>query len=251
MRLLVDLGNTRLKWMLAEGTEVRGRSVSLAWDEADFEARLEALLAVVPAVESIWIASVAGLAREARVREALHGRFGIEPQTAVAASELCGIRLAYRDPLRMGIDRVMALVAVQAAGHAPCVLASLGTALTLDAMAGNGEHLGGLIVAGPDLMQKALVEAAGRVTIRREGQIGWFADNTEDAMAGGSWWAAAALVERFYDESAKALGLAPRLILTGGAAPRLQPLLRIAAIEQPDAVLRGLALCAQHAADEA
>lgn len=251
MRLLVDLGNTRLKWMLADGTAVRGRSVSLAWDEADFEARLEALLAVVPPVVSIWIASVAGPAREARVCEALRRRFGIEPRMAVAASELCGIRLAYREPERMGIDRVLALVAVQASGYAPCVLAGLGTALTLDALASNGQHLGGLIVAGPELMQKALVDAAGRVTIRREGQVGWFADNTEDAMAGGSWWAAAALVERFYDESAKALGLAPRLILTGGAAPRLQPLLRIAAIEQPDAVLRGLALCAQHAADEA
>jgi type III pantothenate kinase len=93
-------------------------------------------------------------------------------------------------------------------------------------------------------MQQALLDASGRVAVRGAGRVTWLADNTEDALNSGAWLAAAALVERFSEESAQALDGQPRLLLAGGDAPRLQALLRGASQLFPDAVLRGLAIAA-------
>ena len=248
MRLLLDLGNTRLKWTLAEGVRLHGTVMALPWDTPDFAARLRTLLAAVPPVDAVWLAAVAAPEREALVRDLLREPLGVDVRGARADAEVCGVRLAYREPARMGIDRVLGLVAARAAGHAPCVLAGIGTALTLDALAADGRHLGGLIVAAPQLMQRALRDAAGRVqSAPGEGRVRWFADNTEDALAAGAWLAAAALVDRFHEQAARRLGAAPLLLLSGGAVPRLQALLGTAAQPLPDAVLRGLALYAEHA----
>ncbi len=89
------------------------------------------------------------------------------------------------------------MVAARADGYAPCVVAGAGTALTLDVLAADGQHLGGLIAPGPQLMQQSLLEATARVRPQRPGEILELADNTADAVASGCWQAAAALIERF------------------------------------------------------
>ncbi|MCK9366258.1 MAG: type III pantothenate kinase [Metallibacterium scheffleri] len=251
MNLLLDLGNTRLKWTLAEGVRVRGAVGALAWDTPDFETRLDAALAALPPPRAVHMAVVAAAAREARVLACVRRVLRIEPRAQHSVAALCGVHSAYREPARLGIDRLLGMVAARGAGHAPCVLASLGTALTLDALDAEGRHRGGLIVAAPALMQQALLGAAARVSVQGEGRVTWLADNTEDALISGAWLAAAALVERFSEESAQALDAQPRLLLAGGDAPRLQALLRGASQLFPDAVLRGLAIAAdaQHEAD--
>jgi type III pantothenate kinase len=244
VNLLLDLGNTRLKWALAEGAQLHGAVGALAWDTPDFETRLSAVLAALPPLRAVHMAVVAAPAREAQVVAGVQRVLRIEPRAQRSAAVLCGVRSAYREPARLGIDRLLGMVVAQAAGYSPCVLASLGTALTLDALDAEGRHRGGLIVAAPALMQQALLGAAARVHAQGAGRVVWLADNTEDALSSGAWLAAAALVERFCEESAQALGAPPRLLLAGGDAPRLQAQLRGVAQSFPDAVLRGLAIAA-------
>lgn len=251
MRLLLDLGNTRLKWALSDAAGAPGRATALAWDTPQFELHLHSRLAALPALSSAWMASVASPAREALVRAELVAH-GIGVNIAISAAEVCGVHLAYVEPARMGVDRVLALVAAQALGQAPCVVASAGTALTLDALVSGGQHLGGLILPAPALMQHALRDAGARVQPQYEGSPEWFARTTEDALAGGAWLAAAALTERFCERVAEQAGQVPALLLGGGDAARLATLLRRGAIVLPDAVLLGLAHYARmHAADAA
>ncbi|MGH8042128.1 MAG: type III pantothenate kinase, partial [Rudaea sp.] len=106
-------------------------------------------------------------------------------------------------------------------------------------------HLGGLIAPGPDLAQAALCGGAAQLGAVPAGRIVEIADNTADAIASGAWLAAAALVERFCAQTTLRLGVAPALLLTGGGAPVLSSLLRIAHEIDADLVLRGLALQAQ------
>jgi len=101
----------------------------------------------------------------------------------------------------------------------------VGTALTLDALAADGRHLGGLIAPGPRLMQQSLLGATAQVRPAQAGTIVEAADNTADAVASGCWLAAAALIERFAARMAPALGGAPALRLGGGDAEALLPLL--------------------------
>ena len=78
----------------------------------------------------------------------------------------------------------------------------------------------------------------------RPGDIVELADNTADAVASGCWQAAAALIERFTARMAPRLGATPTLILGGGDAARLAPLLSLPARLSQDGVLRGLAVWA-------
>ncbi len=244
MRLLLDLGNTRLKWALSRDGQLCGDAGALAWDTPDFAAGLDAALAALPPVREVWLAVVAAPAHEAQVLAALQRRLRAPVRHAQARAQVCGVRLAYREPARMGIDRVLGLVAARAGGHAPCVLAALGTALTLDALDTAGNHLGGLIVAAPARMQRILCETAARVRPAHAGRIGWFAASTEDALASGAWLAAAALTEGFREQTAQRLGASPALLLSGGDAPVLAPWLRPPVHPLPQAVLRGLAVLA-------
>jgi len=243
MRLLLDLGNTRMKWALMlqpDGWLAQG---ALDWQEG-FTAQLESALTGLPAPEMIVVASVVDAARDAQVADVVSRRFARAPVWLRTPASACGVRNAYVEPHRLGVDRFLAMVAAYADGYAPCVVASVGTALTLDALAADGRHLGGLIAPGPLLMQRSLIEATARVRPERAGEILDLADNTADAVTSGCWQAAAALIERFVARTAPMLGDSPTLILGGGDAAELQPLLTTPAQMTRDGVLRGLAVWA-------
>lgn len=243
MRLLLDLGNTRLKWALqaqADGWLARG---AVDWQE-DIATALASAWAGLPRPEQVIAASVVDVAREAQVATVAERLFACTPTWLRTPAHACGVRNAYAEPQRLGVDRFLAMVAAHADGHAPCVLAGVGTALTLDALAADGRHLGGLIAPGPRLMQQSLLDATARVRPERPGEIVELADNTADAVASGCWQAAAALVERFATRSAARFGTAPALILGGGDATPLLPLLSLPAKLSQDGVLRGLAVWA-------
>ena len=242
MRLLLDLGNTRLKWALQDGEDWRARG-AVGWD-SDVAAELRSAWRALPAPDDVLGASVVDAAREAGVAEAVRACWKHDTYWLRTPAEACGVRNAYDDPQRLGVDRFLAMVAAYAAGHAPCVLAGAGTALTLDALAADGRHLGGLIAPGPQLMQQALIGATARVRPERPGNVLDAAANTADAVASGCWQAAAALIERFVRRMAPALGGAPTLRLGGGDAQALLPLLERPAALAEDGVLHGLAVWA-------
>lgn len=246
MNLLVDLGNTRLKWAVQDAAGLRpgvpvdhsrplARELERAWRDA-------------PPVARVLVASVGRPRLEAELVQAARARFGREPEFVATAAEACGVRVAYARPEKLGVDRFVALIALHARAAEPVVLASVGTALVLDALAADGRHLGGLIAPSPQLMQQALLGATARVSAAASARIVELADDTEDAVRSGCWLAAAALVERFHAQAQAQLGVAPALVLAGGAAPELAPLLSLPARIEADLVLHGLARLAGVAA---
>jgi type III pantothenate kinase len=243
MRLLLDLGNTRLKWAMMlqpKGWLAHG---ALDWTD-DVSVALASALAGLPNPEIIVAASVVDATREARVADVINGLFGSDPTWLRTPASACGVRNAYAEPQRLGVDRFLAMVAAYADGCAPCIVAGAGTALTLDALAADGRHLGGLIAPGPQLMQRSLLDATARVRPEGPGDLVIVADNTADAVVSGCWHAAAALVERFATRMAPELGGSPKLVLGGGDAHDLQPLISLPAQVTRDSVLRGLAVWA-------
>jgi type III pantothenate kinase len=243
MRLLLDLGNTRLKWALQaqpEGWLARG---AVDWRE-DTMAGLQLAWSGLPRPDTVIAASVVDAVREALVAEVVGSLFARAPGWWRTPASACGVRNAYVEPQRLGVDRFLAMVAAYADGRAPCVLAGVGTALTLDARASDGRHLGGLIAPGPQLMRQSLLDATAQVRLDRPGEILELADNTADAVVSGCFQAAAALIERFATRMAARLDGAPTLILGGGDAATLMPLLSLPARLSQDSVLRGLAVWA-------
>lgn len=246
MNLLVDLGNTRLKWALHDA---QGLRAGAPVDHSRPLAReLDAVWRDVPRVTRVLVASVGRPRLEAELIQAVRTRFGTEPEFVATAAEACGVRIAYAQPQKLGVDRFVALIALRAQLPGDAVLASVGTALVLDGLAADGRHLGGLIAPSPALMQQALLGATARVSASDTARIVELADDTEDAVRSGCWLAAAALVERFHSQVCARLGAPVALVLAGGAAVELAPLLQVPARIEADLVLRGLARLADVAA---
>lgn len=243
MTLLVDIGNSRVKWArLADGTLGEQRAAEHAgWLPSDWRA---ALLAD-GGVRRVVAASVAGGASlealDAAVRD-VTGR-GIERVTTQRSA--VGLVNGYADPSLLGVDRWLAAIGAYRRVRGPCVVADIGTAATIDVVDGEGRHRGGFIVPGPRLMVASLLRNTSDLASFRatspQGCSAAFADNTRDAIERGCRVALAAWVERCLGDAARLVGATPRLLVTGGACAEVLPSLGVASEEVPDLVLRGLA----------
>jgi type III pantothenate kinase len=240
VKLLVDIGNTRLKWACWDGAHLHAGSSIAHGENVDFAA----LFADAPRPVDLWVASVAAPAMDAALAQFARERWQREPHFVRSSANACGVRNAYAQPERLGIDRFLGLIAVHAAQPGAAVIAGCGTALTLDALAADGTHLGGLIAPAPELMRSALLGNTARLGNLPPAEVVEIATDTAAAVMSGSWLAAAALLERFAAQAAQRLGATPALILGGGGAGALSELIALPHRIDAALVLRGLAIYA-------
>lgn len=245
MLLLVDAGNTRLKWRLrgegesgASGVLLTRESLGLmtAWDG------LRARRAVV--------CSVAGEAVDVVITRVLRNR-GIPVDWVRSEAEAHGIRNDYEPPRSLGADRFAAMVA--AARRHPgqaCLVVNVGTAMTVDALDADGGFLGGCIAPGPDAMLASLARQSPALdmALSWSAPTGAWPRRTRDAMATGI---AAALRGVVLDMRGRldAKGIAHRLVVSGGARQALLGVLAedaVGAIDEVDElVLEGVTCIAR------
>jgi type III pantothenate kinase len=245
MMLLVDVGNSRVKWARLDASGVLGEQVAApyaGWSVGQWRA---ALFDVLP-VEGVLAASVAGDETDAALDAAARLATGRGVEFVATAREAAGVRNGYADPALLGVDRWVAVVGAHRHTRGACVVADIGTAATIDVVASDGRHQGGYIVPGPALMVASLLRSTADLAAHHDSSGAArterpFADNTRDAIERGCRLAVAALVDRSVADAERTTGEPPRLLLTGGAAPGLLPYLRTAAEHLPDLVLRGLA----------
>ena len=235
MDWVFDLGNTRLKCapLHADGSlgDVRA-AVHGGVDPA------QACAAILPSRGDVaYLASVAAPALTVGLLDALTQRF---QRISIARTQpaFAGLRIAYADPRKLGVDRFLALIGARALGT-PALVVAVGTALTIDLLDADGRHHGGRIAPSPALMREALHARAGHLPVAG-GTYAEFANDTESALASGCDGAALALIERSRQRADALLGALPRLLLHGGGAQALLPHLRDAGYA-PRLVLEGLA----------
>jgi len=244
--LLVDIGNSRIKWAwLTRGRIGKAQATEHAgWRARDFARRV---IGSRQDIERILVANVAAdevsdaLAAGARLVGAP------EPERVTTRRHACGVTIGYIDPWRLGVDRMLAMIAAhRMSPRRPVCTVAVGTAMTLDLVGADGRHWGGAIIPAPPLMVASLLD--GTSGIRRRAQGGasgrgpaLFGHSTRAAVEQGTRFAAAAAVDRAVSEARDLVGRAPELILTGGGAPGLRPLIRSRNLLVPDLVLEGLA----------
>lgn len=235
MRILaIDAGNTRIKWAWFDGK----RWAHQSWiASADVE-KLGAALAALPAPDEIVISNVAGSAIRERIIAALKP-FRADPHWIKSEAQQCGVTSSYADPVQLGSDRWAALIGAWHLFRGPCVVVNAGTTLTVDSLSGEGVFLGGLIVPGVDLMRSALAQNTAQLKLQT-GRFTYFPDSTGDAIMSGAINALVGSVERvlhFMEETGQ---IAPLVVLSGGAAALLEPLLNARVEVVDNLVLEGL-----------
>jgi type III pantothenate kinase len=247
MILLVDIGNTRVKWAQLEAGKLVARGSAPHRESPD--AAFAALAAAFPERSTrIVAANVAGEALAARLRT-LAAQAGATLELVAVTAERFGVRCAYTEPARLGVDRWLGVIAAHRLAHDAACVVSVGTAMTFDAVDASGAHLGGLIVPGARLLAAALdrntsdIGATSASGVVPAG-LDLLGRSTDAAVAHGAWLALAASVDRAFAAVARALGTTPTLYLTGGDAATLARWLESECELRADLVLEGLALFA-------
>lgn len=230
-RLLLDAGNTRLKWALVENGVWHEQGIVTYTDFASLAQ------AVKPGTRC-YIASVARAQHEEQISKLL-GPFAIIPVWLRAEATFSDVRNSYAQPQQLGVDRWMGLIAARQRTPKPALVVSAGTAMTVDALAADGTFMGGLIVPGVAMMQKALQQGTDRIT-EVSGNWHAFPLSTPDAVESGIVAALCGAVQLQHARVAVTTGEMPHFILTGGDAEKLLPHLSMDVEHVPALVLEGI-----------
>jgi type III pantothenate kinase len=241
--LLVDVGNTRVKWAgwEHEVLEPQRAAHHAGWTVEDwhrtlFDGR---------AFDRVVVATVAG-EQSKQVLTAAAVRGGLsEVEFVRTAATAAGVRNAYRDPRLLGVDRWVAVIGAYHRHGGACCVVDVGTAATVDAVDETGQHLGGFIVPGPQLMMSSLHAGTSDLAAHTAASTGQavqlLADNTRDAIERGCCVALAALADRVHGDLVTSGAPEAAMLITGGGAMQVLPYVLSEAEYVPDLVLQGLA----------
>ena len=240
--LLIDIGNTFLKWGRFRATPGRAADNRLESGHVLLEEvpALAAQFSKLRAPSQIVISNVAGT----RVRATMIRVLEIwpeapSPQWVIPQAQACGVVNFYRNPAQLGSDRWAALIgARELLGPRPALVVVCGTATTIDFLSGDGDFRGGIIIPGVGLMLRALHQHTAALP-DADGEYVETPTQTVDAIASGCQHAQAGAIERLYHLHApQEPGLV--CLISGGAARALSPRLTIPFELHDNLVLEGL-----------
>jgi len=242
MDLLIDIGNTNLKWARCDaGALGEMRAVR---HHGGLPIDLHAAWELLETPDRILVGNVGGEAVTDALTHTCRARWNRSPRFVRPEACSHGVTIAYERPERLGVDRWLGLIAARQIASGSVIVVDAGTAVTYDLMLADGLHLGGLILPGIQMMRESLLAGTFIPRIEPEESSESWASDTAAAIAAGSIQAPAALAERLYGLLEARAGDCPELLITGGDAMRLLATIGCPARHIPDLVLRGLALLA-------
>jgi len=247
LKLLIDQGNTRLKWVMASNGEVDPASSG----RGNIEDFRRAFPPATPVLQAVILSSVAGNDKIEAVRDFCRERWNLDISQSESKTEQGGVRSAYSEPGALGVDRWLAIIGAVKRYGKPLVIWDLGTASTLDAVDQNGQHLGGFIYPGPATMLNSLgrdtklqvpenLEASARSAVGAEYPGVSPGISTAACISRGVLAAQLGALNQFQRNVSARMVARPRLIVTGGAADRILPLVDLEHIHDPWLVFRGM-----------
>jgi type III pantothenate kinase len=252
MILLIDAGNSRIKWACLVGGVIQsGEPVSRSRDTSTDVQTLAQAWAPLPRPDRIAAVSVIGPEFAAALSSWAAANWQRPIDMVSAQHQARGVINGYREPERLGADRWVALIAARRIARGAVCIIDCGTAVTLDAMRRDGRHLGGVIIPGLGLMERLLAEGTEGIGVPGDRSVAAdpspFATNTGEAVRSGALYAVVSTIERITRETRKVLGRNLHCMVTGGDAERVLPRLSGRFDHQPELVLKGLAVIVEEA----
>jgi type III pantothenate kinase len=247
IRVVADLGNTRLKWGLVSPAGAVEAQPALPVDETETWAPAFAA-AGLDRAPSRWAVATVNPAAADRLAAILAPWPAESRRFSLAADISQPHRLDH--PERTGVDRALGVFAARALVPAGAALqvVSCGSAVTVDAVDAAGVWRGGAIAPGLPLLSRSLHAMTAQLPLVGvdEAVPPAVGASTVPAIRAGLVWGLVGLVREILARQAAELGGAsPRVLWTGGDAARVAPWVAGPAAQVvPDLVLRGLAASA-------
>jgi len=237
MNLLIDMGNTRLKWGITTGGQII-TGQSLLNTRINRHELIELWKGIRPPRRLAVSCVSANRLLELVQSVAFELWLDVDVILVKPQAQAFGVINAYQQPEKLGVDRWLSLVAVWQQYHQPACIVDCGTAITVDLIDADGRHQGGLISPGLTLMKKSLGQGTEALPVSEASYAFGLANFTEAAIYSGTLTAAIGLIEHVLAKHPENT----QLILTGGDAELIAGQLGVASTVDPDVVLRGL-LC--------
>ena len=242
MKLLVDAGNSRIKWARLVNDDLQ-YSGAINYTGPEVLEKLTAAWHELEVPEQVLIANVAGNSIGEVLDIITRDLWGKSTVVASVEKEYRGLKNAYRKISQLGIDRWLALIASWVQYPAPVCLVSCGTAVTLDAIAKSGQHLGGLIIPGVFLQQEILNKYTSRINLEPGDNFKLnLGKSTDECVSNGAVRSVVSLIESVKGELTLEHGDNLSCIISGGYGGKINRLLPKQFIYEPDLVLKGLSI---------
>jgi type III pantothenate kinase len=248
MPLLIDIGNSTLKWQHHQPHQIA--TMYSARHTGKIPLDLLAAWEQLPEIDAVVYATV-GPTSVATAMTQVAQAYWRCPVHEVVVDPSCGrLQLAYSEPNRFGVDRWLALLAADALpGTTAKLIIDAGTAITYDVLTATGHHLGGAILPGLTALRETLFAKTTIPAHDQQETTHCWGTSTGTAIAAACLHAPAALAMRLYHQLQKTTESDPDIVLTGGDAERLMPVINEPVHWIPDLVLQGLAWHLQHRLD--
>jgi type III pantothenate kinase len=250
MTWYVDIGNSSIKWAQLKAKELTP-SERYQRTTAGHAEDLDAAWGNLSSPKELVCSCVAGESFEQAMITWCQQVWGITPVFIRTTQQAMGVTNAYVNPEQLGVDRWAAMIAAHQMNPKACCVVDCGTATTVDVVESNGQHMGGLIIPGNQLMADSLLDKTAITATESEGDNSTlFARHTADAIKGGALYATVATIDRVYTDVATALGKPIEAVITGGGAEEILPLLSLKPTYEADLVLQGVRLIHQAMSQE-
>jgi len=242
MELLIDVGNSRIKWAFSQVGKLSAHGSAEHLGVVPAEAS-QAWLAGGPPGRVI-AANVAGEVYAQLLDDWVQKQWSLDVDYIKVDPDYSDVTLAYPDPSKFGVDRWLALIAARIQTSVDVAVVDVGTAVTVDVMAAQGQHLGGIIMPGLSLMQQSLQQKTSAIqpelNLQEKIKSTLLGRDTAAGIAYGSLYAVTGAIEHLLARVEAQTGNSLSVIISGGDAEVVQAELRIESQHVPDLVLQGM-----------
>ena len=210
MRLLIDIGNENAKWKLGDN---RGTFPS---ERAKFIQNLQIQTANLAPPSGVLFVNVSARGVAEDIKAFAAGKWQIPTIEVVPSAEQCGVKNSYHNTSELGADRWAALIGARSICTGAAIIVDSGTAVTVDALAADGQFVGGSILPGFRLSRESLWRnASGIGDFERQVPI-IPARSTAEAVSCGVVYSIAGGIDSLIRSYGKLIGPAAQLLITGG-----------------------------------
>jgi len=240
MSLLLDIGNSSVNWAMEEGAQLIIDG-AFRYDKNNFDKSLQDNLLSLQKPTQVLVANVAGNKVFGSLEAWVKQQWQLECWQPSVSERFNQLKNSYINTQEMGIDRWLAMVAAWEKYQTALCIVGCGTAVTIDSIDSLGNHLGGYIIPGIELMQQALITKTECINVSTDKHASIdYAQSTQAAINNGAFFATTAMIDRVVMNLSDELKTLPKCIIFGGMAELISRLLKNEFQHESNLVLYGL-----------
>lgn len=243
--LAIDVGNTYIHFALFRAGKLRVRfGVDSVLRGGSLGKTLKSVLNGLKGIDEAVICSVVP-DMTSILSAVIRSELGVTARV-VGRDVFVPVKNLYKNPKQVGQDRLVCAYAAAKIYGKPAIIIDLGTAITLDAVSGKDEYLGGIIVPGIQITTETLFERTALLPlVKFEVPKTLIGRDTKTSILSGIYYGYGEMIKGLISLLKKKVSSRARVIITGGHAELMSKYIKEkGSVIDRDLVMKGLVFLA-------